>query len=808
MNVSPIQDLVSGGWVTGLLYEKVDELLPDSSDYIISSGRPHYDFSQVRLSGFLNPPTGRESLLIKTQYNKWPHNREIVDLKISLHDGETCIYEGTVPNLATGFVSGGMYVPRDNAEKITGFNDLRFGFVAISDSLNSGLVSFWKLNETGGTRFDSYGANHLTSNNQVSYKTGRQDFGAYFISGGTGQYLSVSSDYSLQFGSNDNFTIAGWINLKNPNPNNTNVTMVGWKSLNLANNQEYSLGYRDGSGFAFAMGNGSSYNVVLSNNIYGTSTGIWCLVVGQHDTTNKRQWIRINGNEDIQSGSSVGYGYLNTGTFIIGSDWSNNQHTGIIDEVGIWNRLLTTGEIDRLYNSRQGTTGPFSGSTLNNGLIGYWPLNETGNIKKDLVGGNHLTHVGFIGTGTGLFGQSTFYVPNNTVTGYLSGTNPNNPREYNNSSFTVAVWDYSEAFFVNRSLIGKSNNLNGWLMAHDPIGATRFNFTNNLSQNSIDFGSAIKTGGWNLRIISYNKELSSPYSIFMNGVSSSIGIQRGLVQNFDSPITIGVQANLATKVPKFYSGQIADVAYWNRALTTAEMNELYNQGAGRTYPFNKNSLQDDLVAYWKLDELSGTRYASVGTGDLTDINTVGAVTGKRRNAAYFIGGNQENLQISNVNYMSLPESGDFTFSFWFNLQTTGGTAQVFFAHTEPATVRYRALISGNDNTLSFRVTQDVGAIKSVGQANTVLQTGIWQFAHMGRDTQAGHIFCQINDRQKDITVITGKLMLTSGDFLIGGTPGSFVSGYIDEFGYWKRKLTSGEITYLYNNGAGRTYPFV
>ena len=71
MNVSPIQDLVSGGWVTGLLYEKVDELLPDSSDYIISSGRPHYDFSQVRLSGFLNPPTGRESLLIKTQYNNF-----------------------------------------------------------------------------------------------------------------------------------------------------------------------------------------------------------------------------------------------------------------------------------------------------------------------------------------------------------------------------------------------------------------------------------------------------------------------------------------------------------------------------------------------------------------------------------------------------------------------------------------------------------------------------------------------------------------------------------------------------------------
>lgn len=42
---------------------------------------------------------------------------------------------------------------------------------------------------------------------------------------------------------------------------------------------------------------------------------------------------------------------------------------------------------------------------------------------------------------------------------------------------------------------------------------------------------------------------------------------------------------------------------------------------------------------------------------------------------------------------------------------------------------------------------------------------------------------------------------------IQGSPGEFFNGYIDEIGFWDRAITADEVTYLYNNGNGRQFPF-
>jgi hypothetical protein len=54
---------------------------------------------------------------------------------------------------------------------------------------------------------------------------------------------------------------------------------------------------------------------------------------------------------------------------------------------------------------------------------------------------------------------------------------------------------------------------------------------------------------------------------------------------------------------------------------------------------------------------------------------------------------------------------------------------------------------------------------------------------------------------------------------VSGTDGNFIGNYnnydsnwgfdgmIDEIGVWSRALTSGEVTQLYNSGAGLQYPF-
>ena len=45
----------------------------------------------------------------------------------------------------------------------------------------TGLVSYWALDETSGTRYDSHGSNDLTDNNTVGYTTGVQGNAADFI---------------------------------------------------------------------------------------------------------------------------------------------------------------------------------------------------------------------------------------------------------------------------------------------------------------------------------------------------------------------------------------------------------------------------------------------------------------------------------------------------------------------------------------------------------------------------------------------------------------------------------------------------
>ena len=58
------------------------------------------------------------------------------------------------------------------------------------------------------------------------------------------------------------------------------------------------------------------------------------------------------------------------------------------------------------------------------------------------------------------------------------------------------------------------------------------------------------------------------------------------------------------------------------------------------------TLPTNLIAYWKLDEASGTRNDSKGANHLTDNNTVTQAVGKVGNAAQFTLANSEYLSIA------------------------------------------------------------------------------------------------------------------------------------------------------------------
>lgn len=75
---------------------------------------------------------------------------------------------------------------------------------------------------------------------------------------------------------------------------------------------------------------------------------------------------------------------------------------------------------------------------------------------------------------------------------------------------------------------------------------------------------------------------------------------------------------------------------------------------------SSSTLNDNLVAHWKLDESSGTRNDSKGANHLTDNNTVTSAAGKLGDAADFESSNSERLTLADNADMSLGSNSDFT----------------------------------------------------------------------------------------------------------------------------------------------------
>lgn len=226
------------------------------------------------------------------------------------------------------------------------------------------------------------------------------------------------------------------------------------------------------------------------------------------------------------------------------------------------------------------------------------------------------------------------------------------------------------------------------------------------------------------------------------------------------------------------------------------------------------AILDNLVAYWTLDETSGTRNDSHGTNHLSDNNTVLSGTGKQGNAADFEQPNVEWLNVADNTALSMGDI-DFTVAFWLNGESfndgsgnfygifgksvSGGGAKEYHCFYSPSLNRFRFAVcpDGNDANTVFATADTLGAPS----------TGTWYFVICQYDATNNLAGISVNNGTLDTASESGGAFNGSADFLIGRalSADTTFDGMIDEFGVWKRLLTSDEKTYLYNGGNGRTY---
>jgi len=222
-----------------------------------------------------------------------------------------------------------------------------------------------------------------------------------------------------------------------------------------------------------------------------------------------------------------------------------------------------------------------------------------------------------------------------------------------------------------------------------------------------------------------------------------------------------------------------------------------------------HTLANNLVAYWTLDEASGTRNDSVGTNHLTDNNTVTQNSGKVNYAAQFTAPNNEYLSIADNADLSTAGTS-FTFSVWVYLDSIG-VSRTIFAKTDYSTQNSYQLSTGSDNKPNFYVTANNGAWDGSIQSSTALSASTWYFIVVWYDIAANQLGLQLNNGTADTVSYSSGVVDNADPFMIGtdyyGGTGSLWNGRIDEVGIWKRILTSAEIATVYNGGAGCDYPF-
>jgi hypothetical protein len=220
-------------------------------------------------------------------------------------------------------------------------------------------------------------------------------------------------------------------------------------------------------------------------------------------------------------------------------------------------------------------------------------------------------------------------------------------------------------------------------------------------------------------------------------------------------------------------------------------------------------LTDDLIAYWSMEETSGTRTDSAGSNDLTDNGGVGSTTGIFGNAAEF--------GTTSGQYLSIPDNPDlsvgdidFTFTSWVymnELPPPAGFATQTFALKGDLGVslsnEYILRYNGSNERFEFFVTDGAGLGTIRAHTFGPASEKTWYMLAGWHDSTSDIIGIQVNEAATgtDITGWSFGAQDTAEEFSLGGgatVSGEFTKGAIDKVGFWKRVLTADERDKLYN----------
>ena len=496
-----------------------------------------------------------------------------------------------------------------------------------------GLIGHWKLDETSGTVAADSSLNGRDGNvsGTTSWVSGTYD-------GALEQATSARVTIPGLMGEPKNFTVAAWANLDQASADGGDVISVGGYILL---RMDETAG---GRGIMTSFFNGSIWTQA-SSYVFAEGKG-WRHIAGTFDDDANTLKLYIDGTlvTTVSTNKSIAWStrpYTNT---LLGShtNYSSYYFQGQIDDARIYNYSLSEREIAELY-----------------GLMGHWKLDEmSGTVAADsTVFGNDGT----------LHNGAAWNTVDGSKAVTLDGTNDyislGNPDELNfTGKIAMSAW-INPHYIANP---GFSNIIEHGFQ-HGPDRSTTLRMYNG------DY----EGGSWSpdeftskFPIPSRDQQNWVHLVLMYDGANWKLYRNGELIGTFTGPYGARYVENIGWAIgargsgdTRFFNGDVRDVRIYNRPLTVGEVNTLYGR-----------------LAYWKLDETSGTVAVDSAErcADATYVSTptLGASGPHAANTgtAVELNGSSESITVgkSLVNSLSA-----FTLTGWVNTDALG-VRQSFF----------------------------------------------------------------------------------------------------------------------------------
>lgn len=227
--------------------------------------------------------------------------------------------------------------------------------VQSGSTLLNGLISYWPLDETSGTRYDAVGDNALTDDNTVGADGGVSGVAASFVAASSESLASVTADPVPGTG---DFTVSLWFKA-NSLPINGHTLVHAGTFGSPIDTGPFSM-LVDGTQVVFLVWDSVDESVIGPGTIGIVSLAIdqWYHAIGWYTESDQMVHLSVNGVEIDPVPLSIGPRGGNAG-LIVGGETAY-YYDGLIDEVAIWSRALTADERVELYGTGAGKFYPFN----------------------------------------------------------------------------------------------------------------------------------------------------------------------------------------------------------------------------------------------------------------------------------------------------------------------------------------------------------------------------------------------------------------------------------------------------------------